>query len=221
MRVMLRIVVRTPDRWNIIHEDLERYGLFFPPQFQNHGELMRIVKAIGTYDRWLSYSHKNQLAELEATAIWSTIRRWGKTLAIFECADYHASLSDTKLDPSILEELTRSLSTGLTNLCKPKKAPPPIKIQTQNTPPQSTKLPSSMIATIAGGTLIVPVLLIVLGPKTVSMLFTTSTFALAVGLILACRMNDAQREDIGVVMGVYVAVWMVLQACEYGIGVGA
>lgn len=52
-----------------------------------------------------------------------------------------------------------------------------------------------------------------------SMLFTTSTFALAVGLILACRMGDAQREDVGFATGVYVAVWMVLQACEYSIGV--
>lgn len=195
---------------------------FFFLLIQDTGELTGVVKAIGTYDRWLSYSHRNQLAELERTAVWSTIRRWGKTLAIFECAEHHASLSNTKLEPSILEELTRSLSSGLTNLSKPKKSPPYIRVVTQASQTKNTGLvPNSVIATIAGGALIVPVLLVVLGPKTVNILFTTSTFALAVGLILACRMNDAQKEEVGVAMGVYVAVWMVLQACEYGIGVSA
>ncbi|CAG8980656.1 hypothetical protein HYALB_00013067 [Hymenoscyphus albidus] len=211
--------LKTVERWDVIHTDIQRY-----------------VQALATYEHLSSQDPKTQLLDLCSLTTWRQIHRLGRTLATLECAHHHLSKPynesyNESLEP-IIQELTHSLSTSITTLCnstinsnsnsKTKTLPFPIQVRksSQSSQTRSTRIvPRSTIATLAGCALIVPVLLIVLGSEMVCGLFTTSSFALAVGLVLACRLREGEREDVGRVVVVYLGVWMVLQAFEYGAGV--
>jgi hypothetical protein len=179
------------------------------------------VKAIENYERWLNC--KVQYIDLEATSQPPSIRVWGRTLAILECAQHYATKADSKLPPAVLEELSRPLFKSRNPLLAKLNTAwtrPKTLAQTdkERTPRLSGIVPKSIIATLAGGALIVPLLVMVLDLRMITAIFTTSAFVMAMALILACWMSDAQKQDVFNAMVVYAAVWTVFLTCERGLG---
>jgi hypothetical protein len=70
---------------------------------------------------------------------------------------------------------------------------------------------------LSGSALIVPVLVVALDPRKFVVVFTISACVMAVGMVLAVRMNDLQKQDAFTAMLVYTAVWTVVLTCERGL----
>ncbi|KAG9228266.1 hypothetical protein BJ875DRAFT_253370 [Amylocarpus encephaloides] len=198
--------LQTIERCDMIQDDLGRY-----------------VRFMETYERWLKCTLPE--TELEPNNPPSSVRTLGRTLAMIECAQHHGSNSDKEIEPSVLTELSRPFfksynPTFLRSSNSWATAKPFSKVVKERARSQariSGLVPRSIMATLGGGALIVPILAMVLDPKMISTLLTTSAFVLPVGLVVACWMNDEQVQDIVTAMVVYAAVWAVLLACENGI----
>jgi uncharacterized membrane protein YqjE len=65
------------------------------------------------------------------------------------------------------------------------------------------------MSTFGGLTLIVPMLIMVLDPRKLVSVVTTSVFTLAVGLILAIWMDEAESKDMIAATAAYAAVLVV------------
>jgi hypothetical protein len=162
---------------------------------------------------------------VESTTQPPSIRVWGRTLAILECAQHYAHKSGNKLSAAVLEELSRPLFKSRNPLLgklhtawtRPKTFAKVEKERTKSQPRLSSIVSKSIIATIAGGALVVPVLVMVLDPRMITAVFVTSTFVMVVSLILAYWMSQAQKQDVFTAMVVYAAVWTVFLTCERGL----
>jgi uncharacterized membrane protein YfcA len=78
-------------------------------------------------------------------------------------------------------------------------------------------VPRSIIAGLGGSALIVPVLVVALDPRMLTAVFTVSACFMAVGMVTAAWMSDAQKQDVFAAMLLYGAVWTVFLTCERGL----
>ena len=65
------------------------------------------------------------------------------------------------------------------------------------------------MSTFGGLTLIVPMLIMVMDPRKITTVVTTSVFTLAIGLILAFWMDEAESKDMIGATAAYAAVLVV------------
>ena len=132
---------------------------------------------------------------------------YGRILATLECASYHEK------DPASIAMITKmsaSLFEELADLSRSHEAAQIDKAQNTKAKHRKRRLLNRMaMATFGGLTLIVPMLIMVMDPRKLTTIVTTSVFTLAIGLILAFWMDEAESKDMIAATAAYAAVLVV------------
>ncbi|KAH8672034.1 hypothetical protein BGZ60DRAFT_527469 [Tricladium varicosporioides] len=175
-------------RWDKINSDLEHYA-----------------KAIQSYEYWLTSSV--QRMELDRGNIQPPLNAWSRSLAILECTSHHATKPDTKIDAAILEELSQSLGSSHASWTKSNALFRTLRRRSGLRKPHSNLRHRLALAIFGGGTLILPMIIMMIKPA--SKMVTTTGFTLVVGCLLAYVGENARKQDIIFITAAYAAILVV------------
>jgi hypothetical protein len=150
--------------------------------------------------------------ELEPSYLPPQYTTYGRTLAILECATYHAAVNPNP-DPEmqgLINDLSRSLIHSHATLSLSNAHLRTLRDKFNNEKSRRNGFMQRVLAAIFGGcTLIVPMLIMVIDDRKDITLLTTGAFTLIIGLILAWWMVDAHPKDIVAATAAYAAVLVV------------
>ena len=132
---------------------------------------------------------------------------YGRTLAMLECAAHHET------DPastSMIQKISASLVHEFAEFSRIHENAHVDMAQTTKAKHRKRQLLNRMaMSTFGGLTLIVPMLIMVMDPRRITTVVTTSVFTLAIGLILAVWMDEAESKDMIAATAAYAAVLVV------------
>ena len=195
--------VWTAERRDRLHEDLLRYSKFSKSLGVGKGKADQApAQAVKSFEYWKT--SMMQTVDLVTPPNYDT---YGRTLAMLECASHHES------DPSALATIKSISNTLFKDLADFSRTQAPAHLQRAeclNAKRRKRGLLNRMaMSTFGGLTLIVPMLIMVLDPRKLVSVVTTSVFTLAVGLILAIWMDEAESKDMIAATAAYAAVLVV------------
>jgi len=132
---------------------------------------------------------------------------YGRTLAMLECAAHHES------DPASKEPIKKISASLFNDFAEFSRSHENAHVELAHftkAERRKRRLLSRMaMSTFGGLTLIVPMLIMAMDPRRITTLVTTSVFTLAVGLILAFWMDEAESKDMIGATAAYAAVLVV------------
>ena len=132
---------------------------------------------------------------------------YGRTLAMLECASHHEK------DPAgaaMIKKISASLFHEFAEFSRIHENAHVDLAQTTKAQNRKRQLLNRMaMSTFGGLTLIVPMLIMVLDPRRLTTVVTISVFTLAIGLILAVWMDEAESKDMIGATAAYAAVLVV------------
>ncbi|KAH8791190.1 hypothetical protein BGZ57DRAFT_875647 [Hyaloscypha finlandica] len=167
-----------------------------------HEDLLRYTQAVKSFEYW-----KTSMMQTVDLVMPPNYDTYGRTLAMLECASHHES------DPSALATIKSISNTLFKDLADFSRTQAPAHLQRAeclNAKRRKRGLLNRMaMSTFGGLTLIVPMLIMVLDPRKLVSVVTTSVFTLAVGLILAIWMDEAESKDMIAATAAYAAVLVV------------
>lgn len=130
-----------------------------------------------------------------------SIRVWGRTLAVIECAQYYADKSGSQLSPAVLEELSRPLFKNRNPLLgklntawtRPKTFAKVEEERYQSQLHITGFTRKSLIALLGGGILVMPISMMVFEARVVAVIATiVAGVASTMGFVLAYFWNEVR-----------------------------
>ncbi|KAE9367583.1 hypothetical protein N431DRAFT_416289 [Stipitochalara longipes BDJ] len=177
--------VHTADRHDGLHEDLLRY-----------------TQAVKSLEYW-----RTSMVQTETLITPPNYDTYGRTLAILECASHHET---DAASTALIKKISASLFNELAEFSRTHETAHVDRAQLTKSKHRKRQLLNRMaMSTFGGLTLIVPMLIMVMDPRKVTTVVTTSVFTLTIGLILAVWMDEAESKDMIGATAAYAAVLVV------------